>query len=645
MSNRDMALESLSGIGKKRADALRSAGFETVDALRHTSSDELTNVSGISRRLADQILAEVNAESDDIDETLSRVGNERTSITTESLDHLSSENKILLDISRRRELLRRTRPELLIPVLLRPCQIDILLVADGGLYFNEDDFGLEAFIETLLSPPGAYVRFNLTLAHRQGWVTDHQMLSGNSRIVRRIKGFRFDNSDHFTTDRYDQVWLFGIEASGSPTNAELRVISEFMDGGGGVFATGDHGALGKALCGSIPRVRSMRLWDDSSGRVGMTDSDRNDTNRAGRDTSSEFNDQSDDIPQPIQPKLYHQRQGIWRVSYPHPLLCGPKGAIRIMPDHPHEGECIEPTDTDRQDTYDGYTITEYPANAGSPRPLPKVIATSSVPAGNKAADRGFEKAPTDPHAFGGISVYDGHYANVGRVVTDATWHHFININLIGDDIVQRTDPTNHKAQGFLSSPQGQAYLEGIKTYFRNIAVWIARPSQIHCMNTHLIWNLLWHHRVIEAVSTRPDVNFELADAGYILDVGKHARDVLGRYASQCQSRRLAIDILRPKIDEKLLERLDPWWPKPKPIPDPRPGPDPVPWVTPEPLLELALGGALIALREEFPEPNPEIREEAEEIIDEVIERGVEKALEVATESIDNSLEEFASLWD
>ena len=38
-----------------------------------------------------------------------------------------------------------------------------------------------------------------------------------------------------------------------------------MDGGGGLFATGDHGALGKALCGEVPRARSMRRWDDSSG--------------------------------------------------------------------------------------------------------------------------------------------------------------------------------------------------------------------------------------------------------------------------------------------------------------------------------------------------------------------------------------------
>jgi hypothetical protein len=72
-------------------------------------------------------------------------------------------------------------------------------------------------------------------------------------------------------DTHDQVWLFGFQSSGSePSDEELRAISEFMDSGGGLFATGDHSALGKALCSEVPRARSMRRWDDSSGEVGMS---------------------------------------------------------------------------------------------------------------------------------------------------------------------------------------------------------------------------------------------------------------------------------------------------------------------------------------------------------------------------------------
>lgn len=36
-----------------------------------------------------------------------------------------------------------------------------------------------------------------------------------------------------------------------------------------------------------------------------------------------------------------------------------------------------------------------------------------------------------PHSFGLVSAYDGHPAGVGRITCDSTWHHFINVNLIG----------------------------------------------------------------------------------------------------------------------------------------------------------------------------------------------------------------------
>jgi hypothetical protein len=640
MTGHEFDLEELSEIGTERANQLRAAGHETLDDIRQASMDELAAIAGISERLAEQIKAEVGIERE---ETVSGGGrpmeNYYGDAAIAGFDHVSPENRPLLELSLRRERLRRFQPDLLTPVLLPPCEVEVLLVADDGIYFNERDFGLQTFVETLLGTPRQYVEFTVTLAHRSRSSVGSQTLRNHSRVS-TIGDFDFSDSSHFTTDKYDQVWLFGFQSSGSePSDEELRAISEFMDGGGGLFATGDHGALGKALCSEVPRARSMRRWDDSSGEVGMGDADRKDTNRSGHNTSSEFNDQSDDIPQPIEPKLYHQWLGIIHYSYPHPLLCGPDGSIRVMPDHPHEGECVEPTDTGRDYTFDGYTIEEYPPGAGgSPRPLPEVISMSAVPAGNTAAFPGREKTPTQSQKFGGICAYDGHRADVGRVVTDATWHHFLNINLVGDPDAA---PTSVKRQGYLASASGQDHLDQIQAYYRNIAVWISRERQIRCMNTRTIWDLLWHHRVIEAVSTRPDVTFEMADAKYIYEVGRHARDVLGNYASECQSRRIAIDILRPHIDEELLARLDPWRP---PTEEPR-QPDPLPWVTPEPLLELALGGALIALREEFPEPDPQIRDEVEESFDGVVDRGVEKVVDMARESVDESIEGFGRLWE
>ena len=98
--------------------------------------------------------------------------------------------------------------------------------------------------------------------------------------------------------------------------------------------------------------------------------------------------------------------------------------------------------------FDGYTIEEYPAFAGT-RLAPELIATSSIVGGRASVD---VKGPVSPRSFGAIGAWDGHRVSRGRVVVDATWHHFFNINLTGDPF--STDPA--KQVGFLASPQGLA---------------------------------------------------------------------------------------------------------------------------------------------------------------------------------------------
>ena len=113
---------------------------------------------------------------------------------------------------------------------------------------------------------------------------------------------------------------------------------------GGVFATGDHADLGVSLCGRIPRVRSMRKWSNSQGVPTNFGLDRHDTLRKGHDNTYTFNDESDDIPMPIDVTRFPLRSWLpfgFR-SMPHPVLCGRDGVIDILPDHPHEGEVIEP---------------------------------------------------------------------------------------------------------------------------------------------------------------------------------------------------------------------------------------------------------------------------------------------------------------
>lgn len=557
------------------------------------------------------------------------------------LNHLTVENRKLLDL--RQEYLPElvAKPELFWP-FLRPCPVKVLIVADG-LDFSEGGFGLTAFVRTLLDMPGRHVRFRITLAHINAAAAS-QMMPAEARIVNRITSFKFDNAAHFAVDMYDEVFLFGIAstfgARGTASNGqpypadrladpELRLITQFMNAGGGLFATGDHGSLGRALCHAIPRARNMRLWQSTSAQsaddeVSMGGPRRNDTNRIGNDAGSQFDDQSDDVPQPIQPKMYTRRNGLLRYTFPHPLLCSPRGVIRVMPDHPHEGECIEPPNPNLALNIGGALGPEYPnaVDAGA-RPLPEIISTNSVLSGTTSGG----KAPTAAQAFGGISAYDGHRAGIGRVVTDATWHHFVNVNLTGD---LGAPPLNPKRLGFLVSAAGQAHLEEVKAYYRNLAVWLATPERIRCMNARLCWTLVWSDRVMEAVLSTADVKLSALDIGVIALIGRHARDVLGRYAGQCQSVRLIFDLVLQRAIPKLIPEIDPWMPEPDRLVKTFDG---VPWFDAEPLLDIALGGALVALREAFPNPDEKMAEQLDTgRLQEVMLRGSVEGLEMGIKS-------------
>jgi len=551
-------------------------------------------------------------------------------------DVLTPENRVRIDELATLRARYRLKPHVHKPILFRPCEVRILMVADSFLYFSDEEFGLSDLIGTLATPPGPYVRFELTCAHRAS-VADAQVAVGNPNVARSIKNFRFDDPDHFTPNMYEEVWLFGAETSfpsdgrwqNAPGDSELRALSEFMDGGGGLFATGDHGALGAALCGFVPRVRSMRMWfaqpgpNNEPAAPDMNSPERNDTNRPGRadpvtgSVAFDFDDQSDDIPQRIQPTPYSRKiNRFLQAVFPHPLLCGPRGPIRVLPDHPHEGACIPAYELDREFDFDGYRMMEYPPAAGpQPRPMPEIVATSSVLAGNNV------KLAAFPQEFGAIGAYDGELAGVGRVSVDATWHHFININLTG----RNGDPTDPKTQGFLASATGRAHYEDIKAYFRNIAVWLAPTASRRCMRRCGIWAVLWDHRLLEAVTPGIPIRLYEATVDQFLAVGRHARDALGKLVGRCRSLEWGLDLLKPIVSWEIYERLRPWPPWP-------PSPDPVPWLDEEPLLDLALGGGVVALRDAFPDGNEVNVPEAEERMLDVLEEGARRGLQVAADS-------------
>ena len=570
----------------------------------------------------------------------------------ETIPALSREDLVTIDIRERFKGEFQINPEKFWP-WFPFCQIRVLVVTDGGLDFSELDFGLATFVRTLLDT-SLPARLQVTLGHLNSR-SGAAMMDFEPRIVDRIANFKFDVADHFTPDEYDVVFLFGVQTSmpGRGTAAdgnaypsdrfadtELQAIAEFQNSGGGLFATGDHAALGRFMGVGLPRAGKMRLWESTSAvddldEVSMGGQRRNDTNRPG-DPGSQFDDQSDDIPQSIIPRMYTARNWLFEYSFPHPLLCGPDGIIAVMPDHPHEGECVEPTDTNDDLNFTSDLGPEYPpSTSGGLRPLPQVISTSTVLSGTTSGT----KRATIGHSFGGICAYDGHRAGIGRAVTDATWHHFVNINLVGD-----ADYPNNivKGQGFLASAAGQAHLADIRAYFRNLAIWLSRPSNISCMNSGwLVWTLR-KGRVMEAVLTRTDLKVRDLSIYNLWEIGRHARDVLDRFASRCQTRRLVLDLIWPEL-ELPIPRIDPWLLEElRDIPKTEQIGAGIQWLNGEHLLDTALGAAIATVHDEFADTGDErIDEDAvRKLAQEGARNGVELALDALGSTMEAAREQF-----
>ncbi len=407
----------------------------------------------------------------------------------------------------------------------------------------------------------------------------------------------------------------------------------------------------------------MRYWSENPGEEqSMNGPRRNDTNetRLGRDAGSQFDDQSDDVPQTIQPRLYNSRlSALLRERYPHPLLCSPLGVIDVMPDHPHEGGCRIPSSYTAKDHLgkDEYPALFYLPDIGLDdidelRPLdilpttfplnrvaPEVISTSFVQAGNDASG---QKAATEAHSFGGICAYDGHKVGIGRVVTDATWHHFVNVNLIGE--LGNNDPAGSpehytkdrdfifQKRGFMSTPSGRAALDKIKHYYVNIGVWLAPPAKQKCFTTRLIVIAFKQHRVHEAAMLNPDIKADLVDLQTLASIGTHARDVIGKAAGQCRKLQVVLEKIQTIMPEWAI-RIDPWS-------QARIDSTQLPFVNLDPVFNVAVGAGMLAVRDKIGSEDAEFTEKLESEIESAFEGGFRKGLQDGMQSFKSN----AAFW-
>lgn len=389
-------------------------------------------------------------------------------------------------------------------------EVDVLIVTDdfdgGFLDWTQQavdrSFHLGEFVKVLRQTDWLGFDLKLTLAHRDGTETGQTLQQIKDRTGADVAGFRFDEtfqvggSNRKIAD-FDIIFFFSITSFDSADDAkqksEVDAIARFMEAGGGFFATGDHEDLGFPLCHQIPRVRSMRRWWFSTGPDGepaaptATGPNRHDTTQPGPDNVVQFEDQSDEIAQPLDIAWYGAGFGSVggypaSFSLPHPLLCSPDGAIKWLPDHMHEGQCEVPDNLGgRTFKLDGKTVREYPDYNGEPL-APEVIAEGNILPGHQttAIDTAAHFNETDPTAggkFGVIGVWDGHRVGKGRMAVDSTWHHFFNINLTGDLFLTDNLPAaDQRLHGFFVLQNGQrvpvAAYQRIRHYYRNLVYWL-----------------------------------------------------------------------------------------------------------------------------------------------------------------------------
>ena len=387
----------------------------------------------------------------------------------------------------------------------------------------------------MLSLLGAQPGFVLTLAHRSQDPAPQSPCQHNF--------FTFTEQ---SLTGIDVVWLIGgggpnIDGSynrpggNDPCTAidsyplqesEVAALTTFMSNGGGVMAVGDHAAMGASMGNMLPRIREMRNWTSppspppsGAGRISTVQASPDDTanypgtvaagltftpNLPGGAPTGVLNvaleDQSDDIPAPVTPITYYKGPAWGGGTYwTHPILTLPDGTwVSALPDHMHEGS-VPNLDAAH------WTGADWPTSSTGIQPTPSTIASGvaleEVYHPEYQGEGGFETDYSDPKAFWGyiygvIGAYDGRPAQAGRIVTHSTFHHFYDINLIGDRDCLPTDP---RSQGFLASATGQAFLTRHDAYIVGMTRWLARPEKLLLgLHANLI-NATYNRHLSEAI--------------------------------------------------------------------------------------------------------------------------------------------------
>lgn len=250
-------------------------------------------------------------------------------------------------------------------------------------------------------------------------------------VVARDRESTTDGSDPILStlgdSDFDELWLFAVDVGDGLLEQDCAGITAFQQRGGGLLATRDHMDLGCSLCalgtiGAAHHFHTKNLEPDPE-RHRIDDP---------YTTYISF------------PNYHSGRNGDYQVITPitpiHPLLKAadsPSGAIQFFPAHPHEGAVGVPTHT---------------TNA-------QVIATGT----SQVTGRSFNLAVAFEREL------DASGKLLGRAIAESTFHHFCDYNW----------DASLPCPSFVDEPPGDTMqtepqaIADLKTYLRNIALWLA----------------------------------------------------------------------------------------------------------------------------------------------------------------------------
>jgi hypothetical protein len=407
--------------------------------------------------------------------------------------------------------------------------IKILLYTDAPNVFTLEDtkfHGLALMLEHLRGHAPTFADVCIR------WVSRYP--TGNPQDVKKINVVLQEELCE-TEKAFDEIWFFGLHQGskqrfslgllpGGPDSdldeREVSALADWMSAsanpGGGVLMTGDHSeehsteafftnrnelcpdspaaetffGLGRALGRRVPRAGRLRIWEGGPTKRPLDS--HNTIQSAGL--------QGDPHPQELLLKWFDEKGRPSQSGQPHPLFFYKHGSrIEVFPDHQHEGAVVVPK-IDPKDK-------EWP-KGNCLRPLPLAVAC------------GVNKRNCE--IINLVAAYNGDPANVGRIVADSTWHHYVSMNLVS---------FTHPAP--VNSPGDQ-----IGQYYGNLSVWLSPRSKRREMAEAMFWWLATHPMMLEEVR------------GDSLSVGRAAYTILLPVASPCEIHELLLAIVPDRICEK-----------------------------------------------------------------------------------------------